>query len=72
MRDLEQRLYNQPLVSICISTYNAEKTVVQTVRSILDQKCYNMEIHVDNDYMDNPLALLQEFQKVNPEDWGLR
>jgi glycosyltransferase involved in cell wall biosynthesis len=58
----KQKLSNQPLVSICIPTYNAEKTVVQTVQSILNQTYHNMEIIiVDNVSTDDTLALLRKF-----------
>lgn len=51
----------QPLVSICVPTYNAEKTVMQTVRSILSQTYRRMEvIVVDNASEDNTLSLLRE------------
>lgn len=59
----KQKLSNQPLVSICIPTYNAEKTVVQTVQSILNQTYQNLEIIiVDNASTDNTLNLLQKFK----------
>jgi glycosyltransferase involved in cell wall biosynthesis len=54
---------NQPLVSVCIPTYNAEKTVVNTVQSILNQTYQNLEIIiVNNASTDDTLALLRQFK----------
>jgi glycosyltransferase involved in cell wall biosynthesis len=51
--------YNQPLVSICLPTYNAGKTVMSTIQSILNQTYQNLEILVvDNASTDNTLSLL--------------
>jgi glycosyltransferase involved in cell wall biosynthesis len=59
----KQGRHNQPLVSICIPTYNAEKTVVSTFQSILNQTYQNLEIIVvNNASTDNTLALLQQFK----------
>jgi len=52
----------QPLVSICIPVYNAENTIIETIRSILEQTYGNMEILiVDNASTDNTPSLLKEF-----------
>lgn len=57
-----QKQGEQPLVSICLPTFNAEKTIGETVSSVLNQTYQNMEILViDNASTDNTLALLQEF-----------
>lgn len=54
-------LYHQPLVSICIPTYNAGKTVMSTLQSILNQTCQNLEVVVvDNASTDNTLSLLEQ------------
>lgn len=53
--------YNQPLVSICIPTYNAGKTVMSTLQSILNQTYHNLEILVvDNASTDNTVGLLEQ------------
>ena len=60
---MNRRLHNQPLVSICIPTYNVEKTVINTVQSILNQTYHNLEIIiVDNDSTDDTLNLLRKFK----------
>lgn len=54
----------EPLVSILICTYNAEKTINWTLNSILDQTYKNYEILIlDNDSKDNTLQILQNYQK---------
>jgi glycosyltransferase involved in cell wall biosynthesis len=51
--------YGQPLASICIPTYNAGKTVMSTLQSILNQTYQNLEILVvDNASTDNTVSLL--------------
>jgi glycosyltransferase involved in cell wall biosynthesis len=61
--DVDDLIRNQPLVSVCIPTYNAEKTVVSTLKSILDQTYQNLEIIiVDNASTDDTLALLRKFE----------
>ncbi len=58
-----QKINYFPLVSICIPTYNVEKTVVNTVQSILNQTYHNSEIIiVDNDSTDDTLNLLRKFK----------
>lgn len=52
---------NQPLVSICLPTYNAGKTVMSTLQSVLNQTYQNLEILVvDNASTDSTLSLLQQ------------
>lgn len=52
----------KPLVSVCIPTYNVEKTVVSTLQSILNQTYQNLEIIiVDNVSTDDTLALLRQY-----------
>jgi glycosyltransferase involved in cell wall biosynthesis len=52
----------EPLVSICIPVYNAEKTIVNTLQSILNQTYQHLEIIiVDNNSTDHTLDLLKRF-----------
>lgn len=51
-----------PLVCICIPTYNAEKTVATTLRSILGQTYGNFVVQVvDNHSTDNTTAIVEGF-----------
>ncbi|MDR3133120.1 MAG: glycosyltransferase [Prevotellaceae bacterium] len=51
-----------PLVSICIPSYNAEKFVGDTIRSVLAQTCPNLEIIVCDDCSkDNTLQIVKSF-----------
>lgn len=51
-----------PLVYICIPTYNAEKTIARTLRSVLDQTYGNLKIKVvDNNSSDGTLAIVESF-----------
>lgn len=51
-----------PLVCICIPVYNAERTIRETISSIINQTYKNIEIHVvDNASIDNTLAIVSEF-----------
>lgn len=51
-----------PLVSICIPTYNAEKTVGATLDTVLKQRYRNLEIWiVDNASSDGTLEAVAEF-----------
>ena len=55
--------YAQPLVSICIPVYNAEKTVASTLQSIIGQTYQNLEILVvDNASTDGTLKIIKEFE----------
>lgn len=53
-----------PLVSICIPAFNAEKTIVQCLRSVLEQQVEDAEIVlVDNCSTDRTVALAEEILK---------
>jgi glycosyltransferase involved in cell wall biosynthesis len=53
---------SDPLVSICIPTYNAEKTTGRTIQSIIDQTYLNLEIIIcDNSSTDNTLKIVNDF-----------
>lgn len=52
-----------PLVCICIPTYNAEKTVAATLRSVLCQTYRNLVIHVvDNCSTDGTASVVEGFE----------
>ena len=51
-----------PLVCICIPTYNAEKTIAATLRSVSGQTYQNILIHVvDNNSSDGSVAIVESF-----------
>lgn len=53
----------EPFVSICIPTYNAEKTLRETLSSIIGQTYSNMEIIiVDNASQDGTCAVIESFK----------
>jgi len=55
-------LKSVPLVSICIPAYNAEKTIVRTIQSIINQTYSNLEIIIcDNASLDNTLEIIKCF-----------
>ncbi len=57
-----------PLVSVCIPVYNGEKTIAQTVASVLQQSYPNVEIIIqDNQSTDGTWSLLNSFAKNNPQ-----
>lgn len=69
----------KPLVSICIPTYNAERTFRKTLSSIVSQTYDNLEIIVvDNKSTDDTVRIAEEFRKndprikiiINPENIG--
>lgn len=51
-----------PLISICIPTYNAARTIRETIASILAQTYPNLLVHVsDNASTDNTLEIIRSF-----------
>jgi glycosyltransferase involved in cell wall biosynthesis len=58
----QQIAMNKPLTSICIPSYNAEKFIGDTIRSILAQTYQNLEIIVCDDCStDNTLQVVKSF-----------
>ncbi|OYX85747.1 MAG: hypothetical protein B7Y83_03695 [Flavobacteriales bacterium 32-34-25] len=52
---------NQPLVSICIPTYNGEKFIEQALQSAINQTYKNIEMIIsDDNSVDNTLAIVKE------------
>ncbi len=52
-----------PLVCICVPTYNAERTITETLRSLLAQTYKNLVIKVvDNASTDGTLNIVSQFQ----------
>lgn len=40
---------NDPICSVCIPTFNGEQTILETVRSVLDQSYSNIEVVISDD-----------------------
>ena len=56
-----------PLVSICIPTYNVEKYIAETLNSLANQSYKNIEIIVsDNASMDRSAEIVQDFAAKDP------
>lgn len=54
---------NQPLVSICIPNYNNEKTISETLDSLVNQTYKNIIIKIfDNASTDNSMKILKEYE----------
>ncbi len=59
---------NSPLVSINIPVYKCEKYIFRCLESVKNQTYKNLEIILVNDQTpDNSLAIIDQFQKENPE-----
>jgi len=53
---------NQPLVSVLIANYNHEDTIVETLKSVLNQTYKNMQIIVvDDGSTDQSWQLINQF-----------
>lgn len=51
-----------PVVCICLPTYNAEKTIAATMRSVLGQTYRNILVHVvDNNSSDGTVSIVEGF-----------
>ncbi len=58
---------NKPKVSILISIYNRENTILRLLRSIQNQNFKDLEIiFIDDCSTDNSLNLIKQFQKEDP------
>jgi len=56
----------EPLVTICIPTYNSGDTINRTIWSLLSQSYRNIEINVvDNGSTDNTVELVNSFKNPN-------
>ena len=57
-----------PILSIITATYNNEKTLEETIQSVLDQDFTNFEyILVDGDSKDNTLNIIKKYEPVFQE-----
>lgn len=55
--------HNKPLVSICMITYNHEPYIIQSITSIIEQKCnFDFELVIGEDFStDNTRKICEEF-----------
>jgi len=59
-------MFQKDLVSIVIPAYNAEKTVIETLESVINQVYKNIEVIVINDgSTDNTFNIVQEFASAH-------
>jgi len=57
-----------PLVSVIIPLFNSEKTILFSLKSIVDQKLKDVEIIIVNDgSTDNSKSLVENFKEKNPD-----
>lgn len=62
MRSSRMDISNDPLVSICIPAYNAERTIEDTLTSIINQSYKNLEIIIsENGSTDSTLDIIKKF-----------
>ena len=61
---MAEKLKNNPLVSVIIPCYNAEKYIEQAVHSIMNQTYKNLEIIVTDDCsIDRSFEILKKLEK---------
>lgn len=57
----------QPLISVVLPVFNGEKTIFETVQSILNQTFDNWELIIINDgSQDSTLDIIQKFESAEP------
>ena len=58
---------SNPKISVLIPTFNSEKTIKSTLRSIQNQNMTDIEIIIVNDFStDNSIKIIEEIQKEDP------
>ncbi|MGL5062882.1 MAG: glycosyltransferase [Microcoleus sp.] len=68
----QQPKNSQPLVSICIPTYNGEAFIAAAIQSAIDQTYPNLEIIVSDDgSADKTVAIAQSFQSETSADFRI-
>jgi len=67
LRSTNQDRVEGPLVTVCVSCYNAEAYVRRAIGSLLDQSYRSLEILAFNDCStDGTLGILRELEKTDP------
>ena len=72
--NLQKKLssHSQPLVSICIPTYNGENFITESISSALSQTYPNIEIILsDDNTSDRTVHIAQDLQKQSPFEFSI-
>lgn len=75
---IEKEKHTLPLISVCIPTYNAKDSIINTLNSVINQTYKHLEIIIcDNQSTDNTVELIQTIEdkriqlSVNSENFGM-
>ncbi len=75
---IDKATYNTPLVSVCIPTYNAKDSIINTLNSVINQTYKHLEIIIcDNQSTDNTVEHIKTIKdsriqlNINSENFGM-
>ena len=59
-----KKINQEKLISVIIASYNSELYIEKCIKSVLDNKCYDIEIIViDDESTDNSLKIINKYKK---------